>query len=1216
MERRQVSKSNKQTFRSSRRIAVAFTALLLSLAASRGLAETYPRVSAAEGTVVAHKIGEEAKFVDLPVWRPVDVEQNLLAGDTLRTNAGGNLSIRFADKTLVRMGRNTTLIVKKIDSVDESVLGLTEGSVWARAVRGGSRLEIDTPAAAAAIRGTDWTLRVSGGQTTLTVLEGAVELKNSHGAVLVHQGEGATATLGQAPRKYTLVNLREREQMLLYTELRGVFSDLPATGMDGPRSRAERRRLLAVPPRNRTADDWLILAETSLLLSGRADARMALAHLKRPLATRDEARAKLVEAMLAGLDTHYAEAARLFAAALPALSHDRKAVAAYGLWFARSLAEPDKSIPPPSQAAYADDVISALAQAKAIAHLKGQADAIAVLVAAEKRFPDDARLAAMHAALAMELDRRDEVKAALDRARRLDPDEPTYLLILGRYKATISSDLDGALADLQHAAAVAPGADDVWNEIGLVQDDRNAIVEAKAAYKRAIALNPENAALHANYARFLMDNDQMQAARHEIDAAEALDAHSYAVLAAKGRYLLHIGKSAEGEKALLEASAQNPTYGDALIGLAIASYQQGATDETTQALDNADRFDPSNASIPLIRSSIDLDQFEADKAIADAREALRRQQLSGGYHSGYDPNRDASSFLGLTLANLGLNEWGQYYADRAYDPFQSSTYFDEADAGRLTPFISLPPSGLERFPTGQSTETSYLQAALMNPLSVAAEQKRVSLETRSFFETAFTGNVLDRGTGPGLGGTIELQGTSYTGLPLSYYIRGETERPKGLRDNDYNDIDNGLFRVGIRPTLADNLVVFGNKYSTDEGFPGQLSNPSPLDNTRADYNTIGGAWSHTLGDRNVVQMLAVLDNTDVQEQFIQSSKSGTRFVDQHLSNQSLTLGLNQILGIGPLTLRYGAEAAQLHGSTSHVSYWFDTGLIESAGPFTSNSFATRTYLDATYDLSRALRLEAGGYLVNIDRQGGEWGPLDTRFGVAWSPQDGQSLRAYYRQDTQFPTNYTLSPISTVGLAPMDLPVFAGGQTQTTAVRWDAEWNERLFTAVDYQHVKFNGLSLSIEDSTIFFPVSDGEIDRLNFSSNYWIGNGIGAFGSLTLNRSRDLTPGFDGLEVPLVPNYEAQVGLKYVHPSRITASIAQNFIGQRVGLQQLDDNGAPISIKLKRYTTMDAALRWTSKNRALDWGLAVTNIFDTRSESALDIPAPGRTIKATFTARF
>ena len=153
--------------------------------------------------------------------------------------------------------------------------------------------------------------------------------------------------------------------MLLYKELRDTFSGLPATGMSDPRARAERRRILAVAAGERSAGDWLTLAETSLLLSGRADARMALSHLKQPLSPGNAARARLVEAMLAGQELRYAEAARLFAEALPALPRDRRAVAAYGAWFARSLAEPDRAFPPPNAAAYADDPVAVLARAEA-----------------------------------------------------------------------------------------------------------------------------------------------------------------------------------------------------------------------------------------------------------------------------------------------------------------------------------------------------------------------------------------------------------------------------------------------------------------------------------------------------------------------------------------------------------------------------------------------------------------------------------------------------------------------------------------------------------------------------------------------------------------------------------------------------------------------------------------------------------------------------------
>ena len=103
-------------------------------------------------------------FIDLPNWRSVDINQDLLAGDVLRTNANGHLAVLFADNTQIRLARNTTLLVKQIGAAADTLLGLEAGTIWARAERGGEGLTIETPAAAAAIRGTDWTMTVDGAQ--------------------------------------------------------------------------------------------------------------------------------------------------------------------------------------------------------------------------------------------------------------------------------------------------------------------------------------------------------------------------------------------------------------------------------------------------------------------------------------------------------------------------------------------------------------------------------------------------------------------------------------------------------------------------------------------------------------------------------------------------------------------------------------------------------------------------------------------------------------------------------------------------------------------------------------------------------------------------------------------------------------------------------------------------------------------------------------------
>ncbi|WP_246752874.1 TonB-dependent receptor [Sinorhizobium sp. BG8] len=276
--------------------------------------------------------------------------------------------------------------------------------------------------------------------------------------------------------------------------------------------------------------------------------------------------------------------------------------------------------------------------------------------------------------------------------------------------------------------------------------------------------------------------------------------------------------------------------------------------------------------------------------------------------------------------------------------------------------------------------------------------------------------------------------------------------------------------------------------------------------------------------------------------------------------------------------------------------------------FSSDGDAARLYANVTWDVSNDLQFEGGAYATWIDN-GDVSRKVDPRIGVAWAPIENHWLRAYYRQDTQMPTNYTLSPISTVGLAPLDLSLFIGGQTETAAVRWDAEWSERFFTAVEYQHQTFDGVAMEIPGLLGYFDTITGKIDRFSISANYWIGGGLGAFGTMSWNDSEDTTPVTGGdFGVPLIPDYVGQVGFTYVSEARWKATVAQTFVGPRVG--------AKIGAEIDDYNTTDIAFGWKSDSGHLEAGLQLLNAFDNDFEVAYGIPGPGRTILGTIRAKF
>ena len=121
------------------RFLAAASAFALTCAGAQAQSPV-PRPTPAAGSIVAQKGGEELRFVREGDWRAAALQQDLLGGDTLRTNAIGNLAILFTDQTQIRVGRNSVLTVNEVSSgTTNTQLNLQAGNVWARASRGAAR---------------------------------------------------------------------------------------------------------------------------------------------------------------------------------------------------------------------------------------------------------------------------------------------------------------------------------------------------------------------------------------------------------------------------------------------------------------------------------------------------------------------------------------------------------------------------------------------------------------------------------------------------------------------------------------------------------------------------------------------------------------------------------------------------------------------------------------------------------------------------------------------------------------------------------------------------------------------------------------------------------------------------------------------------------------------------------------------------------------------
>jgi ferric-dicitrate binding protein FerR (iron transport regulator) len=129
----------------------------------------------------------------LVVIRPDRIEDRLQGqgalqlyeGDVLRTDAASQALITIQEGIEVALNENTTLKLlyrwEKANGTTQ-ILRLKQGEIWVKTGPGPKQLEVETPVATAAVRETEFNIKVQDdGQTTLTVIQGTVEFGTAFG---------------------------------------------------------------------------------------------------------------------------------------------------------------------------------------------------------------------------------------------------------------------------------------------------------------------------------------------------------------------------------------------------------------------------------------------------------------------------------------------------------------------------------------------------------------------------------------------------------------------------------------------------------------------------------------------------------------------------------------------------------------------------------------------------------------------------------------------------------------------------------------------------------------------------------------------------------------------------------------------------------------------------------------------------------------------------
>ena len=170
-------------------------------------------------TVLSTQGVVEKKGINENIWKPVKKGTPLCADESIRTRKQSRATVEIINQTIIRLDQNATLSLpskKNETTVYDRIINLLKGKVFFRS-RKSHQLKINTPFFNAVHQGTEFIVEVKPDQASIMVFDGKVAANNEFGHVIVHKGQQATASKGQAPQVRAIkINPQDAVQWLLY----------------------------------------------------------------------------------------------------------------------------------------------------------------------------------------------------------------------------------------------------------------------------------------------------------------------------------------------------------------------------------------------------------------------------------------------------------------------------------------------------------------------------------------------------------------------------------------------------------------------------------------------------------------------------------------------------------------------------------------------------------------------------------------------------------------------------------------------------------------------------------------------------------------------------------------------------------------------------------------------------------------------------------------
>ncbi len=536
--------------RSSAARSLLLAAVLLMLVPLAALAAPAPvgRLIDARGQVRLRRAGS-------PDWREAAPGGDLYPGDALQTGPASRAAVLCADESQIKLNENTVLVLKSAAASarlagggfvpakaaggrEASFYEVPQGEVWLKNEAERFRFEMATPALTAAIRGTEFVVRVApDGFTSVALLGGALTLFNPQGELALAAGEMGSARPGQAPTKQVLVNPENAVQWTLYYP---AVAD-PAALLAGAGSGQADR-----------------LARQALERAGAGDVSGAFAALHRDFAPGAADAPALCAGAYVALMAGEPGAARRWLD--QALARDPGSLPAQALSAQIALFENRRE-----DAAKTADALAEKAPDSALAQVTAGLAAMAAfdLPGAKARFARALALDASFVAAAVYLARielgSDELEAAwrtASKALAAAPDEAVVLATAGFVRLGFR-DFAQAETFFEKARQRDRGLGDAWLGLGYVAFSRGKKALGLERMLAATLLSPRLSLLQSSLGKALYQNRDFEKALATYDYAARLDPRDPTPHLYKGIALTDLNRPGEAVREINASIAKN-----------------------------------------------------------------------------------------------------------------------------------------------------------------------------------------------------------------------------------------------------------------------------------------------------------------------------------------------------------------------------------------------------------------------------------------------------------------------------------------------------------------------------------------------------------------------------------------------------------------------------------------------------------------------------------